>query len=178
MCPPARVCRATKRPSPAHANPCRAIVRQIIDHHLVVWDDRKRLEERRQGISSHLIRDLVSDLERFGPLLKHASFAAEREWRLISPLVGEGLIPKFIHLPSPVGIKQFQSFSLLTLEHPSIEDEDGDQGIGALVDDRQGFLPVIGPSVDPDGMEEAIRTLMPPEFGWVFQVKRTACPYR
>ena len=155
-----------------------AIVQQIVEHHIRIWNDRQPLTERRQGISSHLVRDLVSSLERFAPLLKHPSFAAEREWRLISPLVGEHPGSGFIHLPGPTGIKQFQSFSLLTREHPTIADEYGDQIMGYVDGERQGFRPIIGPSVDADGMDEALRALTPREFGWIFQVERTASPYR
>lgn len=60
------------------------IVGQILDHHSRIWNRRQSLETRRQGISSHLVLDFLTDLDRFAPLLKHPSFEAEREWRLIS----------------------------------------------------------------------------------------------
>ncbi|WP_284976093.1 DUF2971 domain-containing protein [Arthrobacter sp. efr-133-TYG-104] len=147
----------------------REITGQIVKYHLGSWNKRRPLEAPRQGISSHLVRDFIADLERFAPLLKHPSFAAEREWRLISPLVGEGINSEFIHVPSASGIKQFQSFSLLTAQHPSIPVKGYD---------RQGFRPVIGPNLDPGGMEEAIRTLVPREFGWLYGIDRTESPYR
>ncbi|WP_243064626.1 DUF2971 domain-containing protein [Humibacter sp. RRB41] len=156
-----------------------AIVRQIIEHHLDIWNKRKTLTELRQGISSHLVRDLISDLERFAALLKHRSFAAEREWRLISPLLERQSAFELIHVPSPSGIKQFRLFSLLTTEHPSVVNTTyDDENMGAIVVERQGFRPVIGPNVDPDGMDEAIRALTPPEFGWVYAIEHTASPYR
>lgn len=42
----------------------------------------------------------------------------------------------------------------------------------------QGLHPVIGPSVDPLAMEEALRALAPEEFGWMHSVGRTTSPYR
>jgi len=156
----------------------RAIVEQIVIHHLRIWDDRLPLVATREGISSHLVHDFVADLERYAALLKHSSFSAEREWRLISPLAGEGPAPSYIHLPTTSGIKQFRSFSLLTIDHPEIADDLNGDTIWQIGSERQGFRPVIGPCLDPDGMDEAIRTLTPPEFGHIFRCERTASPFR
>lgn len=152
-----------------------------MDHHIGIWDKRAPLNSLRQGISSHLVRDLVSDLERFAPLLKHPSFAAEHEWRLVSPLVHESEQPAtLIHVPTATTIKQFQVFALLTPQHPVIPEPFEDDGVFVMrsAGSRQGFRPVLGPSPDSSGMEEAIRALAPPEFGWVGNVERTQSPYR
>lgn len=154
-----------------------AIVRQIVRHHLEVWNSRQELQTPRQGISSHLVRDFVADLERFAPLLKHASFAAEREWRLISPLVGERSDVEYVHMPSPTGIKQFQPFALVTSQHPSIPDRESGFDLDG-VPSGQGFYAVVGPCIDTEGMVEALRALTPPEFGWAMNVGRTTSPYK
>lgn len=158
----------------------REIVRQIVVHHLAVWQNRMPLDTHRQGISSHLVRDLIADLERFAPLLKHPSFSAEREWRLISPLVGEGAAAQFVHIPATDGIKQYRTFSLLTPTHPRIPDNPAGVGIviGGPLGGQQGFRPIIGPSLNPLAMQEVVRTLTPPEFGRMWDVERTSSPYR
>jgi len=155
----------------------RAIVQQIVDHHLAIWSQRQPLRETREGISSHLVRDLISTLERYGPLLKHSSFAGEREWRLISPLVADEPNAKYTHTPGATGIRQFQVFSLLTTSHPVMGD-DLSPTEGIVDTSNQAFRPIIGPNVNPSGMEEAILALTPEEFGWIFRVERTASPYR
>lgn len=152
----------------------KAIVEQIVKFHLEVWDNRRPLNSPREGISSHLVHAFIADLDRFAPLLKHSSFAAEREWRLISPLVTELSRDDIIHVPSANGIKMFRSFSILTANHPVIE-----QAIGRGLTNREsGFYVVLGPNVDLDGMEESIRSLIPPEFGWQHSIGRTVSPYR
>ncbi|MFL2002236.1 DUF2971 domain-containing protein [Microbacterium sp. A1-JK] len=156
-----------------------AIVQQIVDHHLEIWDRRQRLDTPRQGISSHLVRDLITDVERFAPLLKHFSFAAEREWRLISPLVEERRNEaRYVHMPSQTGIRQYQVFDLLTPEHPVIENPPRDEESDFLYSPAQGFRPVIGPNVDPTGMVEAVWMLIPRQFGEVWNIERTASPFK
>ncbi|WP_129172366.1 hypothetical protein [Agromyces atrinae] len=114
-----------------------------------------------------------------------SSFAAEREWRLISPLMEGGSKPKFIHVPWAAGIKQFLNFDLLTPQHPVIRDQDPESIIVGGIDlgvpsfhARQGFRTVVGPSIDPDGMSEAISDLTPKEFSEYHQVERTESPYK
>lgn len=152
----------------------RSIVEQIVQFHLAAWDKRRPLDSPREGISSHLVHAFIADLDRFAPLLKHSSFAAEREWRLISPLVTELSSDDIIHVPSASGIKMFRSFSILTPSHPLIERvfESG------LTNMESGFHVVLGPNVDLDGMEEAISSLIPEKFGWRHGVGRTVSPYR
>jgi hypothetical protein len=152
----------------------RAIVEQVVQFHLEVWDKRRPLDSPRQGISSHLVRAFIADLDRFAPLLKHSSFAAEREWRLISPLVTELSRDGIIHVPSEGGIKMFRQFSILTTDHRVIEHAIG----SGLTNMESGFHVVLGPNVDLDGMEEAIGSLIPREFGWQHAVGRTVSPYR
>jgi hypothetical protein len=154
----------------------RAVVEQIAKHHVILWNERLPLDSVRQGISSHLVRDFITDLERFAPLLKHSSFAAEKEWRVISPLVGECDEPVYVHIAGESGIKQFQQFSLLTDQHPEIVRQRS--ALISFGSDDQGFRPVIGPNRDPQAMEEAIRTLAPRECGWIPSVERTKSPYR
>ncbi len=156
----------------------RAIVKQIVHHHLENWNRRQPLETRREGISSHLVRDFVSDLERFAPLLKHSSFAAEREWRLISPSVGDSDSVEYIQVPTETGIKLFQVFALLTPQHPVISDREPELTDGLWRPSDQGFIAVVGPNTDPWGMAEAIRALTPPEFGWAWNARHTESPYR
>ncbi len=79
-------------------------------------------------------------------------------------------------MPGPSGIKQFQKFSLLTTAHPVVPDEHRDPE-GWEIAQAPGFHAVIGPSLDPAAMEEAVRTLVPDEFGWP-EVDRTTSPYR
>lgn len=153
----------------------RAIVKHILTFHLKIWNQRRPLRSPRQGISSHLVHAFTADLYRFAPLLKHASFAAEREWRLISPLVSELSSADIIHVPSESGIKLFRSFSLLTPEHPLVETEPW-MGGPRYID--PGFQVVVGPNTDPEGMQEALRSLIPKELGWLHAVDRTVSPYR
>jgi len=61
----------------------RAVIEQIVKRHVILWNKRLPLDSPREGISSHLVRDFITDLERFAPLLKHSSFSAEQEWRLL-----------------------------------------------------------------------------------------------
>lgn len=149
----------------------RAIVDHIVRYHLQAWDQRRPLQAPREGISSHLVYAFLSDLDRFAPLLKHPSFAAEHEWRLISPLVQHLAHAEIIHVPSGTGIKLFRPFSLLTDRHPAIV-------TGSGLNTETGFHIVVGPNVDADGMTEAIRSLIPRDFGWQHSVGRTASPYR
>lgn len=154
------------------------VMRLAIGRHLRVWDEHKPLNEKRQGISSHLVRELIADLDRHAPFVKHGSFAAEREWRLISPPISSHGNPNLIYVPSSSGIKQFKSFSLVTKEHPIVERVGDQPGMPGFVDSEKGFRPVIGPSIDPDRMEEAILGLTPEEFGMFFSVERTTSPFR
>ena len=154
-----------------------ALVRQIVKHHLVLWNERRALELPREGISGHLVNNLIEDLERFAPLIKHGSFSAEHEWRLISPHSSETHDLQYRQIAGPSGIKVFLEFDLLTDAHPemlAVAPEDS----GAYRPDQQPFVPVIGPSLDFAGMHEAIRTLIPKEFGWVAVVGQTESPYR
>lgn len=154
----------------------RAIVKHILAFHLKIWDQRRPLKSPRQGISSHLVHAFTADLHRFAPLLKHSSFAAEREWRLISPLVQDLSSADIIHVPSEGGIKLFRSFSLLTPEHPRIGPDPWSGTYTSYRDPR--FQIVVGPNTDSEGMQEAMRSLVPEEFGWRHAVGRTASPYR
>lgn len=153
------------------------MVAQIVQHHVGIWNARRNLDLPNVGLSAHLVHAFISDLEQLAPLIKHSSFRAEQEWRLISPHVSESQSPRYVHIPGPTGIKQFREFALLTEEHPTIPageiDHEGfPSGAG------QGLHAVIGPSLDPAAMEEAIHALVPEEFGWMYQVGRTTTPYR
>lgn len=152
----------------------RTIVQHIVHFHLRVWEGRRSLAAPRQGISSHLVRALITDLDRFAPLLKHPSFAAEREWRLISPLMQKQQ-DDLIHIATETGLKLFRSFSLVTAKNPSIPTGMGYSNTGSHI---VGFHAVMGPNINPDGMEEAILSLIPKEFGWQYSVARTSSPYR
>ncbi|MFJ2543812.1 DUF2971 domain-containing protein [Microbacterium sp. NPDC087589] len=153
------------------------MVTQIVEHHLRVWSDRRSLELPSQGLSSHLVHDFINDLERLAPLIKHSSFRAEREWRLISPHVSEASTAGYVHIAGETGIRQFREFNLLTENYPTIPDGEIDPN-GFPSGTGQGLHPVIGPSLDPLAMEEALRALAPEEFGWMYSVGRTTSPYR
>ena len=154
-----------------------ALVRQIVKHHLILWNERRALNLPREGISGHLVNDFIEDLERFAPLIKHGSFSAEHEWRLISPHSSETHDLQSRHVAGPTGIKVFLEFDLLTEAHPEMLVGAPDES-GAYRIDQQAFIPVIGPSLDSAGMHEAIRTLVPKEFGWIAMVGQTESPYR
>lgn len=151
-----------------------AIVEQVVVGHIEIWQNRRDLELPRQGISSHLVRDFIADLDRFAPLLKHHSFAAEREWRLVYSLANRLGPGDIIHVPSANGIKMYRPFSILTPAHPRIDPNYGD----GMTNEENGFHVVLGPNVDFLGMEEAVRSLIPKEFGFQNGVPRTASPYR
>lgn len=154
-----------------------ALVHQIVKHHLILWNERRALELPREGISSHLVHDFINDLERFAPLIKHGTFSAEREWRLISPHWSEARDVQYRHIAGPTGIKVFLEFALVTDAHPEML-PGRPYAAGRFHPDQQAFFPVIGPSTDPAGMEEAIHTLVPEEFGWLTMVGKTESPYR
>lgn len=149
-----------------------AIVQQIVKHHLEIWNRRLPLESRRVGISSHLVQDFIEEIDRFAPLLKHWTFAGEHEWRLLSPLASSHhRLPEKIYMPTDTGLRVFLPFRLLTEDKPSMSNHSSDS-FGS------GFRVVIGPNVDPNGMAKAVRSLIPPEFGWLYNIPRTATPYR
>lgn len=155
------------------------IVGQVVAHHLRIWNDRQPLETRRQGISSHLVHDLITDLDRFAPLLKHPSFIAEQEWRLISTPAGEDDINDYVHIGSETAIKLFRRFELLTEQHPTIASLAGDDDeVHIPWDARNGFRVTVGPNRDKAGMSHAVRTLVPEEFGWIWDVQYTTTLYR
>ena len=153
------------------------LVKQIVQHHLQIWHHRRPLESPRQGISGHLVHSLISDLERYAPLIKHSSFSAEQEWRLISPHRSESRNTSYVHIPGPSGIKQFQEFALLTDAHPAMPPGQVDP-YGWESGASPGFHPVIGPSLDAAAMAEALRALTPESFGWLLHIDRTTSPYR
>lgn len=81
-------------------------------------------------------------------------------------------------MASDTGIKLFRKFDLLTEAHPIIAGlGDGEPGIEPW-DENAGFRATIGPNVDKEGMSQAIRTLVPEEFGNFWDVNHTTTPYR
>lgn len=150
----------------------RAIVDEVVALHVQKWADRFPLDASMKGMSGDMVRAFVAEVDQVSPLLKHHTFAAEQEWRLLSPLV-QGSDGALIHVPSETGIKLFRPFKLLTDEHPRMARFEE----GSFPGPRT-FHAVMGPNVDPSGMSEAIRTLVPPEFGYQYDVTRTATPYR
>lgn len=65
----------------------RALVEEVLEENLAEWDKKKNEEDRLP-----LGGNLCAYLNRYAPILKHRSFAEEREWRVISR-------PLSCHLP-------------------------------------------------------------------------------
>ena len=92
------------------------------------------------------------------PLIKHPSFEAEREWRLVCEAP---LKERLIAVASNTGLKQFLPLDLVA---------EGAEALGPVEC-------VIGPNVDPEAMESAVRPILKENFGSSV-VRRTESPYR
>lgn len=95
------------------------------------------------------------DLSRYGPLLKHASFSEEAEWRLVSRQIGVGE-PEIRYRAGSRSVTPFVSFKL---QMPGV-----DAPLAVPKDPNRSISTVVGPTLD-EHAQFAIQSLMRTYFG-------------
>lgn len=122
----------------------------------------------------HFVRDLAvtfcRELAKFGAILKHHSFAEEREWRLIASSPGVDS-PRIMHRAGPHSIIPYLEFNLATSNFPDLLRKGTDGQLTA----------VAGPTRDRDATSFAMQSLLHKGFPGVlggFWMGQSECPYR
>lgn len=112
-------------------------------------------------------RRIGADLAQYGPLLKHASFSEEREWRLVS--APSQVADERLHFrPSEAGLRVYLRFRLHTTSAPTMRRSEAFEGPGA----------VIGPSIDSGSQQVAVQNALHKELGYSCWHSATSSPYR
>jgi hypothetical protein len=116
---------------------------------------RQRID---QGESPDKAREAAAvafgwEVARYGPLVKHHAFAAEREWRIVSPHYGTG-DHRIEYRPGKTTIVPYCRFSILNQRHTAYPG-DGDER----------FVVVVGPTADSAASQLVVQSLMAAHFG-------------
>lgn len=122
------------------------------------------LEEVKQQIHERFIEDTV----RYGPILKHRSFAEEKEWRLISPVIQLGH-PKIRYRSGLNSIIPYVEFNLIDEAHPSLIE------VGVP---PESLTVVVGPSADTPAGNYALQSILHSYIGVGCWIGGSETPYR
>lgn len=124
------------------------IVDGIIAHHLDCYQVSRAGGELEAVAKAQAVTGFADDLARFGPILKHHSFAHEEEWRLVSE-------PKQITDPNlgfrsgPRSVVPYYKFRLTTPAQPSLTTPGG-----------PSFGVRVGPTLDSASAQLAVQALL------------------
>ena len=87
--------------------------------HSYVEDYRSPTSETDESKVKRIAWEFGQHLARYGSMLKHHAFHEEREWRLISPMIGEPH-PRLEFRPTSSRIVPYYRFALVDADHPNL----------------------------------------------------------
>ena len=144
------------------------LIHELVQNHVDTYS--VKCANSPDGESKHAeaaVKALAQDVARYGPLIKHESFAEEHEWRLVSA-PSHVADARLIFRPGATGYRVYLLFDLLTPSHPTFDTSVPGDGPGV----------VVGPSVDSNAEQLAVQMVLDKNFGSGCWHGRTDSPYR
>ena len=142
------------------------LIDEVITSFVALYHDERTTGHDADALREPVARSFGARLRRLAPLLKHASFAGESEWRLVSmPKHPQDERVQF--RPGSRNVIPYYELCLTTNNRPRLAEPGGTQ-----------FGVIVGPTADSASAQVAVQALLLRQVGPGCWHGRTSTPYR